>query len=313
MEIDKKIEEVQSRLTKILTENDLNNSAVVEKLESLGLDIDTVTNLIEAYKNAESAKNTAKGAWETALDSRVESDSTTDIAQSQQQEFDARQQFDKAAFKCALLIVAKIQRPDKINDEILAKLYENGIQEEQIDNSELKTAYHYYCVGFAKERDKREKDERDEREKRIELSEKVKSGVMILEQKIKDLQSQNKDLQSQNEVLDKSYKNLQNRIGEGEQRYQQALSLIRELKRSINQLQSRGIFQTIGDKILGRNIIKQLPRSTTELPKTLYENKAEEIGIIGMPGINKDTLKMTSPNTQTSSNNQAKKEDEMQK
>lgn len=309
MEIDKKIQAVQSRLTRILIENDLTNSAVVEKLDSLGLDIDTVTNLIESYKNAESAKNIAKGAWETALDSRVESDSTTDIAKSQQQEFDARQQFDKTAFKCALLIAAKAQDPNHIDDEILSKLYENGILEEQIKNPTLKITYHYYCESMEKDKDRKEKDE-----KVIEYSTKVKSGLKLLEQEIKDLKSQNKGLESQNETLNNAYKKLQDkfssRIKEDEERYQKALSLIKELKGMINQLQNRGIFQTIGDKILGRNVIRRLPKGTAELPESLHESKAEKVG---MTEIDKDILIPTSgEQTQPSSNNRTEK-DEMQK
>ena len=196
-----------------------------------------------------------------------------------------------------------------MNDEILSKLYENGIQEEQIGNPALKITYHYYCGCIEKDREKEE-----ETENRRVLSTKIMSKVESLRDYIKSLEKQIEELKNKYEIVSKAYNNLQDkfstRIVEDEKKYQQSLSVIREFKVKINQLQSRGIFQVIGDKILGRNRKRLLTRVTDELPKTLYENKAEEVG---MPEIEKNILIPTSgEQTQPSSDNRTEK-DEMQK
>ena len=87
-----------------------------------------------------------------------------------------------------------------MNDEILSKLYENGILEEQIKNPALKITYHYYCESMEKDKDRKEKDE-----KVIEYSTRVKSGLKLLEQEIENLKSQN-------ETLNNAYRKLQDKF-----------------------------------------------------------------------------------------------------
>lgn len=302
MKIDERIEEMQSKLIRIVTETDLNNKEEgIRILEGFGLDIETATELIEAYQNAENAKDTAKNVWNSALNSKSGVDFSTDIEKSQQKAFDTRQFLDAFTSKCALLIVARRLDPNKIDDEILEKLYDEGIQEEQINNPALKITYHYYCE--AKER---ENDKSADSEKFRAFVSKVKTNVAQLKKRMEELENQN-------EMLNKAYINLQHkystRIVEDEKHYQDALSLIRELKGKINQLQSRGIFQVIGDKILGRNKIRRLPGKTSEIPETLYENKTEKVG---MPEINKDILTTTSKHTQKVSDKRTDKKDELQ-
>lgn len=303
MKIDERIEEMQSKLIKILTETNLDDKEEgIKLLERFGLDIESATKLIEAYQSAENAKKTAEEVWNTTLGSNLGIESPTDIEKSQQQEFDTRQYFDAVNSKCALLMVARRLDPNKINDEILGKLYDEGIQEEQINNPALKITYHYYCETKERENDKSTDSER------------FRTFVSTVKAKVARQEKLIGELKNQNEMLNKAYINLQykysTRIVEDEEKYQRALSVIRELKVMINQLQSRGIFQVIGDKVLGKNKTRRLPRTTAELPETLYENTAEKIG---MPEIDKDILISTSSeHTQPSSDNRTEK-DEMQK
>lgn len=302
MKIDERIEEMQSKLIKILTETNLEDKEEgIKLLERWGLDTEYATKLLDAFINAESAKDAAKNAWDKTLNSRSGDDVSADIAKSQQRELDTRQRFDSVNSKCALLIVARTLDANKINDEVLGKLYEHGIQEEEINNPTLKITYHYYCV--AKE---------IENEKRADL-EKFRTFVSKAKAKVVQRENRIEELENQNEMINKAYINLQykhsTRIIADEKHYQEALSQNKELKRQINQLQSRGIFHVIGDKILGRNRIRRLPGKTSELPETLYENTAEKIG---MPEIDKDTLSTAINHNQEVSDKQAGKKDELQ-
>lgn len=302
MKIDERIEEMQSKLIKILTETNLENKEEgIKLLERLGLDTEYATELLDAFINAESAKDAAKKVWDSTLNIRPRDDISADIAKSQQRELETRQHFDSINAECALLAVARALAPNNINNEILGKLYEKGIQEEQIDNPALKITYHYYCETMEKENDRN-----TDLEKFRTFVSKAKAKVVQLENRIEELENQN-------EMINKAYINLQykhsTRIIADEEHYQEALSQNKELKRQINQLQSRGIFHAIGDKILGRNKIRRLPGKTSELPETLYENTAEKIG---MPEIDKDTLSTAINNNQEVSDKQAGKKDELQ-
>lgn len=302
MKIDERIEEMQSKLIKILTETNLENKEEgIKLLERFGLDTEYATKLLEAFRNAESAKDAAKDAWNKTLNSRSGDDVSSDIAKSQQRELETRQHFDSINAECALLALARTLAPNNINDEILDKLYEQDIQEEQINNTALKVAYHYYC-----------KTREIEKGRNADL-EKVRKFVSEAKATVEKLEKRIVELEKQNEVINKAYINLQykhsTRIVKDEKHYQEALSQNRELKSQINQLQSRGIFHAIGDKILGRNRIKRLPGKTSELPETLYENTAEKIG---MPEIDKDTLSTAINHNQEVSDKQAGKKDELQ-
>lgn len=299
MKIDERIEEMQSKLIRILTETNLDDKEEgIKLLERFGLDIEHATKLLDAFRNAESARNTAKMVWDTTLNTRSGDDISTDIEKSQQQELDTRQLLDSVNAECALLIVARRLDPNKIDDEILGKLYEQGIQEEQINNPALKMTYHYYC-----ETKERENDKSADSEKFRAFVSKVKAKLEHLEKRIKELENQNEMLSKEN--INLRYK-FSARIVEDERHYQEALSQNRELKRMLNQLQSRGIFQVIGDKILGRNKIRRLPGATSELPETLHKNKAEKVVL----EVDEDTLNKTSAYTQTAFDNRT--DDELQ-
>lgn len=304
MKIDERIEEMQSKLIRILTEtNSKSTEEIMRELDGFGIDVETATKLIEAYQNAESAKKTAKNVWDDALNCRQGDDLTTHIAKSQQQEADTRQYFDTLTSQCALLIVVERLNPSKINDEILDKLYGEGIQEEQIYNPALKLAYHYYC-----------ENKEIYKGKSADL-EKIKAFASNAKNYIEHQKKHIEELEKQNEKINKAYKNLQcrysTRIVEDEKHYQEALSLIRELKGKISKLQSRGIFQVIGDKIFKRNEdkIRRLPRGVAEIPETLYQSKFEKAGMFE---IDKDILTTTSEQTQPSSDKRTDKKDELQ-
>lgn len=293
MKIDERIEEVQSKLIKILTETNLENKEEgIKLLERWGLDTEYATKILEAFRNAESARNAVKNAWNTTLNSRPEDGISADIANSQQQELETRQRFDSVNAKCALLIVARTLDPNKINNEVLGRLYEQGIREEEIDNPTVKITYHYYCVAKEKENERKE-----DLEKYRTVVDKVKFKIAQLEKRIEELEAQNKRTYKSYIRLYDSYST---RIAEDEKHYQDALLQNKELKKQVNQLQGRGIFQMIRDKILRRNKTRRLPGGSTELPKTLNENTAEKVGV---PKVDEDVLNRTSNPNKTVDDN----------
>ena len=86
-------------------------------------------------------------------------------------------------------------------------------------------------------------------------------------------------------MLQEAHKNLQTkfreRIDADEKHYQTALSQIKMLKKQLKQLQERGIFKVIGEKLTGLfgNKTEKLPETTLEIPDTLFQSKSEEIGM----------------------------------
>ena len=272
MKISERIEEIRSKLIRAVTEANLRSEEEgIDLLERLGLDAESAKKLLDAFRTAESAKNTAKNVWNSALKSKAGIDFSADIEKSRKREFDTRQYFDETASKNALLMLARTLPPNRIDGEILEELYNYGIQEQQINNPALRVCYNYYCKF-----QENEKAKESDTEKMRNLFSKIKSSVTSLNRRIEELENQN-------EMLNKAYINLQyehsKRIVEDEKHYQDALSLIGELKLKVNQLQSRGVFQVMGDKLLGRNKTKRLPRGNSTLPETLYKSKAEKAGV----------------------------------
>lgn len=302
MEIEQRIEEVQSKLIKTLTETNFKSTEeTMKQLDRFGIDVEAAAKLIEAYQNAESAKNAANNVWDDALNCRQGDDLTTHIAKSQQQEADTRQYFDTLTSKCALLIVVERLDPSKINSEILDKLYGEGIREEQIYNPALRITYHYY-----RERKEIENDRNVISEKFGEFASKAKVHIEGQRAEIEELKKRNRRLEDAYRII--CYES-STKAKEDEKHYQDALLLIRKQKEQITELENRGIFRVIFDKVRGKNATRRLPGENAKLPETLSESRTKT----GMPKNDNDTLNVTRPNTQTSSNNQAKKEDEIQK
>ena len=68
MKIDEKIEEMQSKLIQTVTVNNLKSEEdVIRLLQEIGLDKDSATKLLLAYRTAESARETAENIFNAAL------------------------------------------------------------------------------------------------------------------------------------------------------------------------------------------------------------------------------------------------------
>lgn len=270
MKIDQRIEDIQSKLIKIMTDSNIKTKEeAIRLLGEYGLDTELAIDLFEAFYYAETAKQTSKNVWQSALNSKDGIDYSNDIAKNQQRATDARLYFDSVNSKCAILIVARTLPPNQINDEVLEKLYELEIQEDQINNPAVRISYHYYCEN---------KQNSIDREKLNQFVEKVKISSRGLRRQIAESEKRY-------ESLKRDYINLKHeyskRIDENETYYQRALSSIKELQAKVNQLQNRGILQVISDKILGKNVSqrRRLPGKKPELPDSLYESSVEKMGL----------------------------------
>jgi len=278
MEIDKKIEEMRSKLMKtVMGINSRSKEEAVKLLEEFGLNNEYATKLLVAYRNAEDAKQTAQNVWDSAWNSRSGIDYSTDIAKTQQKESDTRTQFESINAECALLMIANAIEPSEINDEILNKLFEEGIQETQISNPALRVTFHYYTESKAKDVQRKQ-----DLEKVQEYSTKIGSKMTNLEAQLRNEQKENETLRNSNEFLKSSYENLQTkfqaRIDLDEKKYQVALTQIRILKDKLKEMQKRGILRTIGDKLFGSKKEK-LPEAMPEIPDTLFQSKSEKMGM----------------------------------
>lgn len=265
MKIEERIQEMQGKLIKKLAEMYLlSKEEAIKVLEEIGLDNDSATKLLVTFRAAENAKNEAKNVWDSALGSKVGNDN--DIAKYQQQEFETRQHFDEVNDRCALIMVARSIEPRAIDDEILGKLYEQGIQENQIANPALRISFHYYCESKAKDNE----------------MQKLKDFLTRAGKQIVSLRNRMVEQEKQYLSLKNSHENLQNeyteRVIADEKHYQAALVQISILKNKLKRLQDRGIFQIIKTKLFG-NKIKELPETTYTLPETLGKNASEKMGI----------------------------------
>lgn len=266
MKIDEKIQEMQSELIKVITEaNSHSEEDAIRLLEEFGLDNASATKLLETFRCAEEARNAAKNIWESTMESRVENDN--DIAEYQQREFETRQLFDKINAECSLLMVAKRIDPNKIDEEVLGKLYEQGIKEEQIDNPALRISLHYFIES---------KVRGDEAKQLKEILTNVGKKLVPLRKKMEKIEENNKSLKKSYEDLQEEYSD---RVVTDEKKYQAALVQISILKKKLKRLQDRSVFQVIKDKLFGVKI-KELPEATEVLPETLYQNSLEKMQIM---------------------------------
>ena len=285
MKIDKRIESFQSTIIKVITEaNVQNREETVRKLEQIGIDNESAIKLVEAYISAEDAKNTSKNVWANSLDSRI--DNSTDIAKYQQQEFDTRQYFDEIMYRSVLLVVSNRMDPNEMDDELLSKLHEQGITENQITSPALRIAYHYYSESKLHDTEKN-----IETDKSKLFSSRIKEHVMVLKAKYIELERENKSLRRSYGTLQAKYNS---RIALDEKHYQTALAQISTLKKKVKRLENKSVFQVIGDRLKDRfgNKTEKLPELTSEIPDTLYENVLEKVKVEG--------FKEESPKTKTS-------------
>lgn len=274
MKINEEIEKMQSELVKVLKGCRLDNKeAAIQNLQEFGLDNDSAVKLLESFGDMQGAKRVAENVWNAALQSRSGVDFSTDIDKSSNTEVRMTRIFNGVNSKCALLMVAKTIDPNEINDEILDKLYEEGIQEHEITNPALKTTFHYYSESKAKDKEMTLKRTMD-----ATLVDSLNNQLKSIEDKYATLRNDYNILQSNYEKLQNKFKE---RIALAEKHYQAALSQISTLKDKIGQLQDRGIFRTIGDKLTGLfgNKRSELPEATSKIPDTLYESSSEKMGL----------------------------------
>lgn len=269
MKIDEKLDKMKSELRKILEKKDSysKKEEAIQAIEEVGLSSDLAEKLLQAYGEMKSAQKTAENVWNTAWNSsnEVGIDYSTDIEKSSNTEIRMTQYFESVYSRCAFLMALKTIEPNEINDELLDKLYEEKISENDITNSVLKTTYHYYSESKAK--DARLED----------YASRVQSRLTYLERKSQQHESDYNKLSAAYQNLQTKF---QERIALDEKHYQAALSQVETLKNKVKQMQERGFFKTIGDKIteLFTNT-KKLVESTSELPKTLLQTKGEKIGM----------------------------------
>ena len=310
MKINEKIEEMRSKLIKKVMEVDsYNKEDAVQLLQAFGLDNESANQLLLAYRTAESAKKTAKNVWDTAWQSRSGVDFSTDIAKTQDREVKTRQYFDSINARCALKMVTNQIEPGEINDEMLAELYDQNIKEQDISNPALRITFHYYSESKSKDI-RREQDLK----KVQDYSSRIGSRMTNLENQLGEVKADNEALRKSNASLKRSYENLQkqfkDRIALDEKYYQAALAQIASLKEKLRQLQERGIFKTIGDKLF-RNKRNELPEASDEIPATLYTTSSEKMGLripdendMPIMNIEKETSARATPTSQRTSSNE---------
>lgn len=274
MKTDKKMENIQAILIKIITENNIQNrEEIIRKIEEIGLDNQSAQNLIDAYNQAEEAKKASKNAWNVSLENRI--DYSPDIAQYQQRELETRQKFDEVKDRCALLMVANRMDPNQMDDELLAKLYQRGISADEITSPAVRIAFYYYSKSKLQDNEKRK-----ETDDVKTFSAKVKEQVMLLKAKYRELERENKALKKSYEKLQSKYNA---RVISDEKHYQTALSQITTLKKKIKRLENKSVFQVVGDRLkdVFGNKKEKLPEPMSEIPDTLYESVLEKVKIEG--------------------------------
>jgi len=229
MELDEIINAAEGNLIRVIMENasSHNKEEIIGLLEKVGLDTIHATELTEVlYMGSQNYEN--------------QSEKTP----------------DKTITKCALLMVAQRMQVEQIGDDILKKLYENKIPEDEINNLALKKVFHYYSEA----RTKREAD-----------LVKVKGYSRRFSEEIARLRKQLENAENQINDLKGA---LYNKGKSDENYYQKALAEIRKLRNTVKRMQTQSVFQFMGSKLkrIGERNENQLPESTTELPETLEES-----------------------------------------
>ena len=281
MKIDEKIEEMQSKLIKVVIEaSSRSQEEAVQEIEKFGLPKNYATELLKAYISAKSAKDTAENVWNTALQSRSGVDFSTDIAKTQERESRTRTFFDAINAECAIIMVANAIEPNEIDNEMLDKLYEHRVREDEIKNPALRITYHYY--NESKNKDNQMAFEKANASKQVDTEKaNAEKQIASLNSQLQGLRGRYATLNHRYNVLQSNYESLQNDLSAAEQLYQKARAEISTLKDKIEQLQNRGIFKTIGDKLTGlfRNKRKELPEATTTEPNSTNKNSDFKMGL----------------------------------
>lgn len=276
MNIDEKIQEVKNELKKILIESIESREELMQKLEQIGLDRKIIENLMEAFIQAEDAKNTVKSVWRS--DTRI--DSSIDVETYQQQQTETRKRLEDIIDASSILIILNKTDIKEVDEEIWQRLYTRGIDESKIINPILSQKYKEYV-------ERTERENNPDTLKLKGLLSKVGKQAAILKQRCGELQKENDDLKAENERLKRENEELKRankyietkfkaRIVSDEKNYQAALTQIKTLKRELRREQNKGVFQTIGAKLFG-NRHKELPEPNAEIPTTLYESIVEEV------------------------------------
>lgn len=274
MKMDEQIDKMKSQLTKILKEcNSSNKEQAIKSLEEVGLGNDSAIKLLQAFGEMKSAEKTAQNVWNVALNSKSGVDFSTDIRKSSDAEARMTRIFNGVHSRCAFLMAINEIEPNEINDEILDKLYEQNIHENDITNSVLKMTYHYYSESKSKDEQLAQEKTRAARREEI-----LEGQLQFSEQNYSSLNEKFKNLQGAYESLQTKFLA---RIASDEKHYKAALARIETLRNMLNKVQERGIIQTIGAKIAGifGNKTQKLQEPTEQLPESLLCTSAEKIGM----------------------------------
>lgn len=303
MKIDDKIQELKTELIKALTEYSGSREDVTQMLEKVGLDKEIISSIIEAFMQAEKAKNTVKNIW--GSDTKI--DSSTDVATYQQQESETRQKFDDIIEASSILIILNRTNIKDVNEELWQKLYAQGIDASQITRPVLSKNYKEYVEKIERENNPDTLKLKGILSRVLKQAARLKKRCGELEEENEDLKAENERLKRENESLRSSYNYMENkfntRIVSDEKYYQSALEQIKTQKREIRNLQNRGIFQTIGAKLFG-NRQKALPEPTVVMPTTLYESIVEEIQAKGHDKIEAEPDKQIQKSERTNDDNE---------
>ena len=270
MKIEELLKEKKSELRKILEiRGSYSKEETIKALEELGLSNDSAMKLLHAYGDMKRAEETAQNVWNNAWGpNKAGIDFSTAIRKSSDTETRMTEYFEEVKSKCAFLMAIKTIEPNEINEELLEKLYEERISENEITNPVLKTTYHYYSESKAKDK---------------QLNQALRREQNLTDQ-LHWVEQNHSNLNDKFRSLLTSYENLQTkfqeRIALDEKHYQAAISQVETLKSKLKQMQERGFFKIIGDKLIGLfSNTKKLNESTSELPKTLLQTKGEKIGM----------------------------------
>lgn len=268
MKMEELLDEKKAEMRKILEQRgSYTKEQLIEALKNVGLSNDSAVKLLHAYGDMESAKETAQNVWNNAWNSsnEVGIDYATDIRKSSDTETRMTQYFESVYSRCAFLMAIKTIDPNEINDELLDKLYEEKISENDITNHVLKTTYHYYSESKAKDA------------KLEDYASRVQSRLTYLERTLQQRESDYSKLSTAYQNLKTKF---QERIASNEKHYQEARRQVETLKGKVKQMQERGFFKIIGDKLNGLFAnTKKLTEPGFELPETLLKNKCEIIGM----------------------------------
>lgn len=279
------IEEQQIKLREMLI-NLKNPEEIIQSLIDMGLDSDSATRLISAYRKFEDARETARRFWgnDKTKISEIHEDYGDIIGNN---EIETRDEFDKLIKMCALLTIINKIEPIQISDEIMDELYELNIGESKITNPAVAKIFEYY-TRWKESEEQRKKELGSIKQAASEYVESEEQEKNDYRRKIELLEKENANLSEKLKKIQMYIKNLPTRLNmimsHDEQKYQMALKRIKTLEKQVEELNGRGIFQIIGAKLRGKpkNKTELLPDASETMPGTLSDGWSKIIKQLGL-------------------------------